>query len=260
MEELPNDMFQEIYKYLTQSEILNMLMLNRKIYELTMRYIDSIYIYNRHSNYKLVGNINIQYFCRNMRYYYYITEINNEYTYNDALLLYLASNNYIIHIIDYFYKFDTIIYYRFNESYGLKKEIIKAIKKCIINAAEYGYINIIKFLIERYNIKLDYALEYACKGNHIDIVKLILNRGEGYLSKSLRKSCEIRDIDINIISLLIKSIKYVSNTALYNACLSGNIKLFRYLVKHINETDPYRFINIYRYETLLERRRKVRNN
>ncbi len=253
MDELPNDMFQEIYKYLTQSEIVNMLMLNKRIYEQTMRYIDSIYIYNKSSNYTLVGNIKR---IQTNKYKTNIDEINKQYYNNHNLLYYFISNNYIIYIIDYFTKCDTIIYYNFINSYKLRINRKEDIKICIKYAAEYGYINIIKFFINRYDIRLDYALNDACMGNHIDIVNLILNRGEGYLSSSLFIACVKEKIDL--IDLLIKHGAYISNTLLYNICLHGHDIIFKHLVKQINSINPHRIINISKYETLLKEHRQLR--
>lgn len=255
MEELPNDMFQEIYKYLTQSEIVNMLMLSKRIYEQTMIYIDSIYIYNKRSNYTLVGNIKG---ILRIKYMGNIDEINKQYYNNHNLLYYFISNNYIIYIIDYFTKFDTIIYYNFINSYKLRINRKEDIKICIKYAAEYGHINIIKFFIDRYDIRLDYALDNACRGNHIDIVNLILNRGEGYLSGALFIACFNKNI--YIIDLLLKHGVYISNTFLYDICLHGHDIIFKHLVKYINENEPHRFINIYRYETLLKEHRQLRKN
>ncbi len=268
MEELPNDMFQEIYKYLTQYEILNMLMLNKRIFEQTMKYIDSIYIFNKQSNYKLFGNIKtIQNIVNNWKYQSYpygifiknniINVLNDKLLYRyfiEIFLDILTLNNYVIYIIDYFTKFDTIINYNFMCSFILRKErnsnIMLCIESGIKTTMKCGSINIIKFFINRYNIKFDYALRIACYYNHIDIVKLLLDNGCRYLSGALFMACLKKNI--YIIDLLLKYGVNISNNLLYYIFSHSN-KIFRHLVKYINENEPKRFIDISRYKILLKK-------
>lgn len=216
-DDIPIDMFNEIFNYLTYDELRSLLLINKLFYNHIMNYIEKLL--------KLIGG-------------FYIIDDNN---YLDAciknhfIVIYLNDKNVIRdlglfapgysgreYIIDYVYKliYEDNVYTINNELIkGVLKSgnlyMIKKFTKCI---NEYSINYMLKYCgfsgnIDSINYILSLSLEYMidyigllyglCKGNHISIFKSLIHN-----------------------SIMHPNIDYF----LYGACRGGSIDIVKYLL------------------------------
>lgn len=263
IDDIPIDMFNEIFNYLTYDELRSLLLINKLFYNRIINYIENLL--------KLIGG-------------FYIIHDNN---YLDAciknhfIIIYLNDKNVIRElglfapcystresIIDYVYKllynYDNV--YTFNRaairgackggSLNIIKKFIKYIDEEIINyMLKYvgfsGNIDSINYILSlNYNIDYTDLLYGLCKGNHITIFKLFENKIYGcdiyYL---LYGAC--RGGSINIVKYILDNY-YISdmniNLALQGACqYSPFIKRYKW-----NNSDKFDNIIIDIIELLIQ--------
>lgn len=213
-DDIPIDMFNEIFNYLTYDELRSLLLINKLFYNHIVNYIEKLL--------KLIGG-------------FYIIDDNN---YLDAciknhfIVIYLNDKNVIIdlglfapcyskrkYIIDYVYKllYDNNFGY---DNYDAIKGSCKSgnfdmIKKFTKGIDEYnihdmlnycgfsGNIDSINYILSlNYNIDYTDLLYGLCKGNHLNVLKLFSN---------------------NIFNI---NIDYL----LYGACRGGSINIVKYIL------------------------------
>lgn len=82
----------------------------------------------------------------------------------------------------------------------------KSYNKAFLSACKKGHLNVVRYLVENgadIHVDNDFGLNYAANNGHLDLVKYLIDKG----------------ITMN-------------NDALVNASASGNLEIFKYLVKH----------------------------
>lgn len=254
--DIPIDMFNEIFNYLTYDELRSLLLINKLFYNHIMNYIEKLL--------KLIGG-------------FYIIDDNN---YLDAciknhfIVIYLNDKNVIIYlglfapcysgrkyIIDYVYKLiynDNVYIYDGEANKGAcKSGDLNVIKRFIKYNLNYnhkyvgfsGNINSINYILSlNYNIDYTDLLYGLCKGNHITIFKLFENKiYECNIYYLLYGAC--RGGSINIVKYILDNYSISNiNLALQGACqYSPFIKRYKW-----NNSDKFDNIIIDIIELLIQ--------
>ncbi len=159
------DVIPIIFSYLSQYELLNILLTNRFIYSQIMKYINT-------TKFILIdNNNNLEYGC---------------------------NNNLIISIKQVKYKLDwNLGLYSAckggNECIGIVKLMIEKGANNwnlgLYGACNGGNESIVKLIIEKGANKWNKGLYNACKGGHESIVKLMIEKGANHLNLGLYQAC-----------------------------------------------------------------------
>lgn len=164
---------------------------------------------------------------------YLVAEKNvNVQIYNNAALRMAARNGHIA-IVRYFLE--------------LPKEAapnVDARSEALINASEFGHIDIVKYLIsEKANVHVrnDSPLQIAAEKGHIDIVKyLIKSNAKINANNNVALRSAARHGHIDIVEYLVKkgaNIHANNNESLVNAASGGFIEVVRYLIEQGAKID-----------------------
>lgn len=157
--ELPLDMYTIIFPYLTQSELLNILLTNKFIYHQIMKYINNTEFSN-----------SIIYIVEHNRIISLINIINNKHHVNCNILYdsVIYNNIKLVEIM--------LVYLR-NMKHYYPQKYNRIINIAFRNSCRYGYIDIVKLIINEDYGDFNLGLTTACLYNKIKIVKLMIKKG-----------------------------------------------------------------------------------
>lgn len=168
----------------------------------------------------------------------YFTDIDNiNLLYNDGYFISEVLNTTDFNKIENVEKYELIegVDFLFGEKYPLysldsiKKFSLTLNNTYFLGACRYGYLDIIKYLIEEHGfIDLNKGLINACLNGHLNIIKYLIDQGANNLNQGIMCASIINNIDS--IKYLISAGANELNKPLVNACLKGYIKIVKYLI------------------------------
>ena len=210
----------ELYSFLDESDIINMKIVCKNIYESCKNYIE---------------------IEDNGRF-----EITNKWDNSELLEKYCKHNNVIKirKLIKKSIKTDLEIKMNLNWNYGLDGacegghiDIIRVmIEKgadhwdwALFGASKGGHIDIVKFVIEKGTCNWDWGLEGACIGGYMNIVKLMIEKGCNDWNGGLCAACQCGHIDI--VNLMIEKGGKHWNWGLHCACEGGGLDIVKLMIE-----------------------------
>ncbi len=207
METLHYNNFQEIFKYLTQMELSNILLVNKQIYDNTMRYIN---------------------------------ETEFEKVSDEHHLSIIIATEQIISLKKYHMN---ICLKHINAGFGIACQIgnvpiLKYMIECGANNWELGlqnacigkHMNIVNMMIEEGAEDYDEALRGACIGGDLEIVKLMMiNQNRFMNNRCLVGACMSGNLDL--VKYFIKKGGNDWNACLYTACKSKYMHIVKFIIK-----------------------------
>ncbi len=217
-EYLASDNITIIFSYLSQYELLNILLTNKLMYNQILKYINTTKFININTN----KSLEIAY---DNNLYISIIQVKKILDW-DRMLIKAAGDNDLIMI-------------KLMIKYGANKW-----HKSLLNACFYGDIDTVKFFVKKGADNWNEGLIFACSGGHMPIVKYMLKCGARDYSSAFVNACLSGDMDI--IKLMIKrGAKFKDNDiiqqALYNACFGGNMDVVNFLMNNGAKLCPHTF-------------------
>jgi len=251
MNELHLDLFPIIFDYLTQNELLDMLLLSDTLYRQIMKYINNTKFtklrFAKDAFEKAKKNYVISVFQSQFSEKKYSIEILNGACCNGNMRLF----NYALKHVKKFYEHMSNSVFELGLNYACEAKNWKMINKMIelgasnwrfalCGACRGGDLSIVKMLmIKNGNNPIDPTelchskdrLYYACKFRHKDIIEYLIENGDVCNEQHLFAACQSGNISIVklILGKYIIDNPYNSYWCSYYACKSGNVEMVKFI-------------------------------
>jgi len=234
--ELPNDMFNEIFGYLSQAELVNFLLVNRKMYEKTMKYIEDKVYKNYHHSYmtRSYAKNNLIISIRHIE----SKMCADDYMY--GLFGACSANN--LDLVKYFMRIGNLRYTGKNK---YKYEWRSAFEE----ACKNGNIKIILEFIQCNFEDWNCGYLAACRSGQLDIIDYMIRMGatrlEDGLEDGLGSACHHGQLDV-VKKLLTKY--NISASDFQSAFYGGHMNVIKYIHDNCNLfMDNYRWNGCLQY-------------
>ena len=101
--------------------------------------------------------------------------------------------------------------------------------KALIDASQNGYLNIVKFLVDKGANRLDKALILATRAGKVNVIDFLIGRGAKNFNAAM--SAAVTGNRIDMVKLMLSKGADDLNRSLLNAAKRGNLEILKFLIK-----------------------------
>lgn len=171
------DLFPNIFEYLSQKELLDILLINKLFYQQVMKYITNTFFYKPIQTVEMSSGFNEA--CENNLIISILQLGKIHYPYNAIQSACKGGHLYLVKM--FFTKYNSELKDRFQ---------LKKYWNCaFINACFSGNIDIINIFIEKGIKRWNVGLQGACRGGHQHIIDLMIEKGAFKWNRGLLGAC-----------------------------------------------------------------------